>query len=81
MQTASPDPAHDARGSTVFADHTTIHYNNLSFDEEIALRQSFVNYLYGSHGGGPEHGSHEESDDPRTENTNEQWHFRQHLTG
>ena len=54
MQTASPDPAHDARGSTVFADHTPIHYNNLSFDEEIALRQSFVNYLYGSHGGGPE---------------------------
>ena len=65
MQTASPDPAHDTRGSTVFAEHMLDYYYNMSFDEEISYRQSFLDYLDGTPGGGPEHGSHEESNDPK----------------
>ena len=52
---------HDARGSTAFAENTPGYYQNMEFDDEIDYRQRYLECLYGTPGGAPEHGSHDES--------------------
>ena len=72
MQTASPGSPHDARGSTAFAENTPRDYYNLEFDDEIELRQQYLDWLFGGTSDGtPEHGS-EDYNDPRLQNESEQ---------